>query len=419
MSGRLLDLSRLVSRLGGGPATGIDRVERAWLRALLARDEPLFGLVRTGAGYCLLDRAGAARVLALTEGAALPDRPDPVSRLSRPRDARRARAETAIRPHAIARALPFGLGPMLRRHLPPGTVCLNMGHSNLSRRMFSGLRAAGIPATVLIHDVIPLDHPEFCRPGIPAAFRRRMRRVAQGAALVVYNSADTRDRAGRHFARWGRVPPGLVAHLGTDPPAAPDPAGLPEGLDLDRPFFLVLGTIEPRKNHVFLLDVWEELARRLPAADMPRLLIVGRRGWRTGAFAARLAASALNGQSVLELGGIDDGACAALMARARALLFPSLAEGFGLPLAEAMVAGTPVICSPLPVFREIAGDYPVYLATGDVYPWAEAIAARCAANTSRDRNPVPEKSGIPGWDDHVRVVLTRIARTGDQTGAAG
>ncbi|MFN6977155.1 MAG: glycosyltransferase family 4 protein [Gemmobacter sp.] len=401
---RLIDLSRTASRLWRGPPTGIDRVERAWLAALLDRPEELFALVRTGAGFCLLDRVGAAALGGL--GAAAPPDADLLSRLTRRGDARAAAADTAVRAHAVARAPAIGLASMLRRRLPGGTGYLNLGHANLTPLVLSAAR--GVPggrAAVFVHDMIPLDHPEFSRPDRVAVFRRRMRAVSALADLVLYNSAHTRGRAEAWFARWGRVPPGLVAPLGVDP-ARPDPAALPPGIARDGPFFLMLGTIEPRKNHAFMLDVWDALAARLPPDRMPRLVVAGSRGWADPALYARLDAAAATG-AVVECAGLSDGAVAALLERAEALVFPSLAEGFGLPLAEAMAAGTPVLCTPLPAFKEIAGDYPVYLAATDVYAWVNEFAHRVgAAGTVRGGHM--RVARLPGWDAHVNAVLSVV-----------
>ena len=393
---RLLDLTRTASRLWRGPPTGIDRVERAWLDRLAADPVPLWALVRTGAGFCLLDRAGA---LALA-GAGRPA-PDLLSRLTR-REARAAAADTAVRTLAAARAPVPLLARMLQRRLPAGTVYLNLGHNNLTPRVLAAARAIpGGRAAVFVHDMIPLDHPEFARPDRAAVFARRMRATAAGADRVIVNSAHTADRVAHWFGPWGRVPPILTAPLGVTP-AAPDPAALPPGFDLTAPFFLVLGTIEPRKNHALLLDVWD----RLPE-PRPRLVVAGSRGWAAPALLARLDAAVAAG-AVVVLPGLSDGAVAALMAAARALLFPSRAEGFGLPLAEAMAAGTPAICAPVPVFREIAGDYPVYLDPDAPYLWYQEIVRRAAPSARRTATDAPAALPVPTWAAHFKAALSVV-----------
>ena len=384
---RLLDLSRLVSRLGRGPLTGVDRVELAYLTQLLASKPALFGLVRTAAGYLLLDRAGAAGVADLANGGVLGP-PDLLSRLIHRRDRLRGRAEATVRRLAIARATPIGLRRLVAR-VPEGASYLNIGHANLTVDGLSVLHKR-FKVAVFVHDTIPLDHPAFSRPDTVAGFARKLAAVAAHADLVIYATDDARRHSERHLRQAGRVPQGIVSPLGVPMPV---PQPLPDGLRPPAPYFLVLGTIEPRKNHALLLRVWSALG-----PDAPRLLVVGGRGWADPALFDALAAA----PRVTVLTGLPDGAVASLLLGARALLFPSLAEGFGLPLVEAAALGTPVIASDLPVIREVLGDYPVYIDPVDSYPWMETVKTLALSQT-RQTALTP-----PTWRDHVNTVLNLV-----------
>ena len=403
---RLLDLTRLVSRVGRGPLTGIDRVELAYLDALLRQPEPLFALVRTTLGYVLLDRPGALALQARLTGVALWGPADLLGRLSQRHAPLRARAEADLRRLALGRARPGGLARLLARHLPTATAYLNVGHSDLAQVVFDAVRRLpGARITVMIHDTIPLDHPEFAAPGMPAAFAARLQRVGAAADLVLYNSARSRRTAEAAFGRWGRVPPGLVAPLGVVP-VPPDPALLPPGLDLARPYFLALGTIEPRKNLGLLLDLWDDLGRDPPPGGVPGLWIVGQRGWAGSGLLARLDALPPEG-AVRELGGLPDGAVAALMAGAAGLLFPSLAEGYGLPPIEAAALGLPVVCNTLDIYHETLGNYPVYAHVREGYLWRKAVtdltarAGGSSGATGQRQAAVP----APSWETHFKPVL--------------
>jgi glycosyltransferase involved in cell wall biosynthesis len=262
---------------------------------------------------------------------------------------------------------------------------------------------AAVPAarvTVLLHDTIPLDHPEFARPDMPARFLRKLAAMSRGADRIVCATAEARRRAEVHLARLGRVPPMVVAPLGVET-APPDTAALPAGLPPNAPFLLCIGTIEPRKNHALLLDLWERMHATRPQAVIPHLVLAGARGWSNAEVFRRLDSLPFMGQSVLECPDLSDGALAALMLRARALLFPSLAEGFGLPPAEALALGLPVIAAPLAALRETLGDAPTYVATDDAGGWLAAIMA--AADTPARREPLP----VPGWEKHFNLVLNR------------
>lgn len=388
---RLLDLTRLTTR-AGRVLTGVDRVELAYAEALSADPVPCFGLVSTPLGALLLDRAGVA---ALARAARSGDwgHPGPVARAIARGDGARAAGQALARRHAVARAPRAALGRMLRRRLPPGFAWINVGHANLTRAAFAAMRSlAGTRIAVMIHDTIPLDFPGFQRPGTVDDFAAKFARAIRMADLILTPSeASARDIA-RHAAPLGRLPPVLVAPNGVTP-APPDPAALPPGLDLRDPWFVTLGTIEPRKNHALLLDVWERLG-----PDPPRLFICGSRGWRNETVFARLDARP---RGVTELAGLPDGAVAALVAGARGFLFPSLAEGFGLPPIEAAALGVPVLCGDLAIWRETLGEGPVYLDPTDVYQWTQAVGSLLAGPVPQRRPPRPPQT----WAAHFKVVL--------------
>lgn len=400
---RLLDLTRLVSRVGHGPMTGIDRVEAAYLAQLLSLPDPLFALVRSALGFVLLERAGVEALEVRLNGREGWGKADLLSRLTHRQAPLRRRAESDLRRLAVARSGRKGLGAMLAQHLPEGAVWLNVGHTNLMSEVFDAVHGAGGRAHVLIHDMIPLDYPEYQRPGTIEVFERRMRAVSAHADLVIYNSAVSQRNAIRYFSEWGRVPEGLVAHLGVEV-ATPDPSVLPAGLDLSAPYFVTIGTIEPRKNHALLLDVWQELAG---TGTLPTLYIIGRRGWNNETVFRRLDARP---PGVIELGGLSDGAMAALLQGARALLFPSLAEGFGLPPCEASVLSVPIVASDLPVLREVLGNIPIYASPVDMYSWLktiQALTAQTEARQSADPALQPPPA-LATWEDHFNLVLREV-----------
>ena len=312
----------------------------------MAEIVPVWGLARTPFGYVLLDRKGLVawhqRLTGAVEGAPR----DLLSRFQRGLSKNAQSAQTDVRKLAVARCVPQGLSRMLRSRLPTGIAYINTGHSNLSLRVLNAVREVRqARISVFIHDVIPLDYPQYQRPGSVAVFEQKMQRVRDFADLLIYNSEDTRNRTQAVMSGWGAVPQGIVAHLGTVLPE-PDDSDFPIGLPPEGPYFITVGTIEPRKNHKMLLDLWEKLG-----ADAPVLLICGARGWNNDAVFGRLDALEPNAR-VREVTGLADGALMALIQGAHGMLFPSHAEGFGLPAIEALQLGTPVMCSNIATFRE-------------------------------------------------------------------
>ena len=391
---RLLDVTRSLRR-AGRVATGVDRVEIAYLDQFLTDEIPFFALARTALGYVLLDRDGAQTFRDKLAGDLPWGAPSMLSRLVMGRDRALVRAESDLRRLAVGRAIPANLGKMLQALLPDTFAYYNVGHSNLTDRMLKSVKSAGGGIHVLVHDVIPLEFPQFQRAGTVAPFRAKIDRVARLADRVIYNSHDTRQRSEAFMRLAGRVPDAIVAHLGVTIPQ-PDLKALPSSLPPSEPYFVTVGTIEPRKNHAFLLDLWAQMG-----TEAPLLLICGSRGWNNAAVFDRLDQLPRDGK-VREVSGLSDPALAALVAGASGLLFPSLAEGFGLPAVEAMALKTRVLCNDLPVFREVTDDKAVYAPVSDGYLWTSTIkewgsspAGAWSGNTFKGS----------GWAEHFNTVL--------------
>ena len=257
----------------------------------------------------------------------------------------------------------------------------------------------------LVHDLIPIDFPEYARPSGAALHRRRIATVAAmtaetgGAAIA--NSAAT----GRALQPWLKTGTKIhVALLGTEalPPAVPL---VSDG----RPYFVCLGTIEPRKNHLLLLHMWRHFAETLPPESVPRLVVVGRRGWENEQIVDMLERCPALVDHVDELGGCPDAHLSALLRGATALLMPSFAEGYGMPVAEALSVGTPVICSDLPALREVGEDVPEYLDPLDGTGWRAAVLDHAAGGALH----AAQMERLPGWhnpswEEHIAIVVHAV-----------
>lgn len=374
-----------MSRAGKVP-TGIDRVELAYLKAVIEDDMPAFALARSALGYLLLDKQGMRRFLQHLLENRWP-KADFLSRYN-PRLSESARVgQTAARKLAIDRAVPRRLEQMLACQNVEFRY-INVGHSNLTERV---LRAVSrYKTTIMIHDVIPLDFPQYQRDGSVDRFKGLVERVSTYADQVICVTEAERAKVAHYLDAAGRCPPQTVAHLGLENASAGE---IPDGL-ADDPFFMTIGTIEPRKNHNLLLDVWERLG-----GDAPRLLICGARGWKNEAVFERLDRGVPN---VVEAPDLSDETLRALLEKTQGFLFPSFAEGFGLPPVEAAMAGAPILCADLTPCREILGSKPVYLDPSDSYHWEKEVRALMRRERSGEREPfVP-----PTWEAHFKSVFT-------------
>jgi glycosyltransferase involved in cell wall biosynthesis len=220
------------------------------------------------------------------------------------------------------------------------------------------LRLVGWHNVYTVHDVIPLVRPDLS-PVDPKRLRRLLHAIARSGDALVTVSAAARDGI---LATLGDVA-GRVVDCGQAIDATPpDLSALPEGMEQGG-YFLVCGAIEPRKNLVRLLEAYRRSGAALP------LLFVGPDGWRAEEALSAIAAT----PGARRLGYVADAPLRALLAGGRALLMPSLAEGFGLPVAEAMALGTPVMTSNDGALAEVGGTAVLAVDPADVDAMGLAI----------------------------------------------
>jgi glycosyltransferase involved in cell wall biosynthesis len=237
---------------------------------------------------------------------------------------------------------------------------------------------------VTVHDLAFARFPELFtrrwrwlyRAGLRAAVRRADAILTPSEATAI----ELRDRTDVDPSRVHVVP------LGASPPPDPpdEPGPILARLGVTMPYLLFVGTLEPRKNVARLVRAYRSVAGRgAPHA----LVLAGWPGWRDDELRAELARPGPG--SVVELGGVDPDDLDALYRAADAFLYPSLAEGFGLPVVEAMVRGVPTITSDLSSLPEVAGDAAVLVDPGSEDELAGAIErvlgdAELAARLRRD-----------------------------------
>jgi glycosyltransferase involved in cell wall biosynthesis len=303
----------------------------------------------------------------------------------------------------ISKVIAMACVPPWPSQTADGRLYFNLGHSGLHRvGLAPWLERTHQRPVYLVHDLIPLTHPEYCRVGEGRRHRARMEMLLRSGAGVVTNSQTTLDEL-CEFARQRSVacPPAVAAPLGPadlqfNPELAPP---------LRKPYFVMLGTIEPRKNHFLLLHLWRQLVAET-GEQTPHLVIIGQRGWECENVVDLLERCGVLRGFVHELSGCSDTELAQYLGHAQALLFPSFAEGYGMPLIEALALGTPAIASALPAFREAAGDVPEYLDPLDGPAWARAVRDYAAPASARRDAQLQRLATFrpPTWEGHFRRV---------------
>ena len=279
------------------------------------------------------------------------------------------------------------------QNLPASDLYFNVGHTGLAdARVLTELRDRGIAPVVFLHDLIPITHPEFCRPGDRDKHRERVLNTLRTASRIIVNSQYTADELAAFAAREGvTAPPIHAVHLGLEPTfLTPLTAATP------RPYFVHIGTIEARKNLAFLLTIWRRLAERMGDAA-PQLVLVGRYGWENEAVLDHLERSPALRGLVHQAADLPDSALATLMASARALVAPSSVEGFDLPAVEASALGVPLIASDIPVHRELVPNAQL-IDPLDGLGWLEAL------EKATRRPPKSASFAPPTWDRHFAEV---------------
>jgi glycosyltransferase involved in cell wall biosynthesis len=284
-----------------------------------------------------------------------------------------------------------------------GQIYLNVGHTGLnSSHLSPWLMDNGLRPVFLVHDLIPVSHPQYCREGEAIRHAERIGNALTTARGIIVNSNATKEDLANFARNKGMaMPPCQVAWLGVEPP----PAGTFRAATTSvRPYFVMVGTIEARKNHRLILDVWSDLVARM-GERAPELVIIGQRGWEAKEAIDLLDRPGPLKGHIREMGRCGDAELSRLMTGARALLMPSFAEGFGLPLVEALQIGTPVIASDLTVFREIAGDIPEFCCPSDKDGWRKIVLDFAGSDSARERQlRRVAKFVAPQWSDHFELV---------------
>jgi glycosyltransferase involved in cell wall biosynthesis len=417
-----------VTRLFLGPLSrsprGIDRIDLALARHLFT-EEPHrhVGILPTPWGVRVFDaervRRGLAHLDALWSEDASAEA-DPLWRglsvwLSggpKPASRRAPNAGCVRKARRLARELcatGFALGKRVRQTLPRGAVYLNVGQIGLAIPMFHNWLSArrDVASVVMLHDVIPLDHPDLVEPSSRPHHQRMVRTAAATAHGLIFTGESTQRRVTAEVARHrtGNTPM-LVRSLPL-PRAFTHSRAADPALTRVR-YFVTCGSVEPPKNHALLFEAWRRLNAQLGDAT-PKLVIVGAPGWKAEAILRPLTQDPALAKTVLHVGGLSSPALARLMLGAAAVLCPSIAEGFGLPLLEANVLGVPTIASDIASHREIANPQTVLLGCHDGQGWADAAMA-CGAGGERRTPVIAEEQTERAYCSDVLAFVADCAR---------
>lgn len=381
--------------LRSGWRAGIQRVVAELVVRLLAADDDL-DLVPivwdpVATAYRRLDAAETASLLApppMRNHPPAPPRPNALRRLVGPltRVPPVSTAKSAIRARRAQRRRSPEHRQLTLTRFEPGAVFFDVDatwnlvdaeRSTLLRRLADG----GVRSVHLVHDVLPCTNPDWFDPNLVEVFRRHLDAHLDHSEIFLANSRHTAGELADYARRSGRPAPDVrVVQFGGDG-GRPSPGDSDRPTDAaavellaavgDAPLLLCVGTVEPRKNHSMLLDAFDRVL-----ADHPdvHLVIAGRQGWRVDDLAARIRSHPAAGRRLHWPASVDDATLRGLYERAFLTVVPSLTEGFGLPVIEALQHGSPVIASAGGALPEAGGIHAEYVDAADPADLASVIA---------------------------------------------
>jgi len=242
----------------------------------------------------------------------------------------------------------------------------------------------GCPSVLTIHDLSLLLYPETHERRLVRRARRMLPLMARRAAAVITPCEAVK----REVCRVLKVQPDRVVAIPEAPRAvfrrvsASEAAPVRHRFGVEDEFILFVGTIEPRKNLLNLFRAVNELLRTTPLR--PQLVVAGAEGWLTGDLRAYLDSEELK-ERVLFTGYLQDEDLRALYSTCRVFVYPSLYEGFGLPLLEAMACGAPVVTSNVPSIVETVGNVARLISPEDFRELAGGIASLLQDDAEREK----------------------------------
>ncbi|MEQ1710898.1 MAG: glycosyltransferase family 1 protein [Hyphomicrobium sp.] len=438
----IFDMTRLVTRLGRLTPNGIDRVDLAYARYLSSCPLDVLvavmgpdGKARLASRHALVavvdaishawDEVGDAPSSSPLGG--VPRAQGTHSKPGRERTPRRTTGSAEFtrlaagwfrlqRTGALVGQNGLWPGKSLATGAPQGAVYLNVSQFPIWRPGYLAAldRRPDVRCYFLLHDLLPIRYPEFFRPFEVQRHVGRLQTIAKHASgIIVSSELNRRDLMVYFRERQVRPREVIVAPLSIEAAFRIDrrvAAGVVEGTPIV-PYFVCVGTIEPRKNHLLLLHVWRELVARL-GAQAPDLVLVGGKGWLyENVFDMLERCPSIMGRVRL-VSDLSTPSLVTLLHGAEALLMPTFAEGYGLPVAEAVQSGVPVIASDIEAFREADAPGLRRIDPTDGLGWVRAIIEHMhgeqAACLDVEQTQPPKLCGL----GHVEGVIRQISTHG-------
>ncbi|MDE2575748.1 MAG: glycosyltransferase family 4 protein, partial [Rhodospirillales bacterium] len=294
----------------------------------------------------------------------------------------------------------------------PGAVFVHPEYGAFIEKL---ARRDGLRVALLIYDIIPLRRPEWCGQAHVHSFRAWFDDVVPRCEILLAISRSAASEAEAYARLNGlalrdqvhAIPIGTGFTTGENHAAPAQTDGLPA----PGSYVLCVATIEARKNHLLLFRVWRRLIEAMGADAVPKLALAGRVGWMVGDLMEQMRNTNFLDGHIILVDHPDDGQLEALYRGCLFTVFPSLYEGWGLPVTESLAFGKPCVISNSTSLPEAGGALARYFDPENIAEATEVIRATLAdragldawqAQVAREFRPVP-------WDESARAVFDRLA----------
>lgn len=270
------------------------------------------------------------------------------------------------------------LAPEVRDHVPDviqaGDVIVCLGEQWLFPNAVSTIKRlkarSGVRVYTLVHDLVPFFMPDLYWDGFTACYMDCLNQLVECSDGILVNSHNTES----DLLRWIPLAEGKPItrlHLGTELPKISGVLAK-DWVPPKEPYVLCVGTIQPRKNHALLLMAWRYLVQQRPE-DCPNLVLVGKRGWHSDDLLYFIRSNPILKARIAIMEQPTDADLWSLYRNAWVTVYPSLYEGWGLPISESLTAGKLCLCSNSSSMPEVGGDLAVYFSPYDPMGLCRAI----------------------------------------------
>ncbi len=292
----------------------------------------------------------------------------------------------------------------------PGDWLINLGASwerPYGAGFLTRLNQNGAGFALMAHDMIPDLYPEWCTASMVRDFSAWLDDTVSQADMMFTASRHTARDLRLSLARRGHaMPTSFILPMGGAPCTGTTPPPPPE---LDQPYVLMVGTIEARKNHAGAMRIWRRLLSTRPPAEVPMLVFAGKPGWLTADLMQQLENADWLGGKIRFINQPSEYRLSCLYAHCLFTLFPSLYEGWGLPVSESLAHGKPVAASSRAAIPEAGGDYCTYFDPDNLdeaYHVVSNLITRPDI-VARLRARITANYQQPAWEDTASALLAR------------